>query len=572
MALATAGRLTVLHACEHLVAEAPDVPGVFQRLVEGARRLLDAPASWLATLDGDSLRIAAHSGLRSPEMPARWAIRVGQGVGGVVAATGQPALIRDYRRDPRRVRHVKSIIDEEDLRSGAVVPVPDLTDGRPGVLYVGDHEPGRITGDDVDLLALFARAGAAAVVRTRCHVRLRDQSEAREQAAGDLRRGLLLVRQFSALLVAGADVRQALSLVAAELDTGLELRDPLGRVVACAGEASAPAVAEHVLATADVTLGTLTARADRDLGEPAAQLLAAAGDILALQLSRRRERYETEQRLHRQFLAELLRPGADQRELTARASFLGLDLESPRAVCCVGIHLGPHALTGRPPALTRRALEAVENAVGRRLPRSIVILHGAVAVILVPQAGGDRGLLLERLRAVLADATGALQGMELSAGLGATCMSLDDYAGSYQDAALALELARGRPAGGVVLGREQLGVYGVLARSLDPEGLRSCVLPVLAPLLSSDEKRGTEHIRTLRVYLAHDRHLQRAADALHLHVNSLRYRLRRIEHLVGMDLHDPDDLFHLELAVRIAGVLRLAPERARALRGRVRGS
>ena len=41
-----------------------------------------------------------------------------------------------------------------------------------------------------------------------------------------------------------------------------------------------------------------------------------------------------------------------------------------------------------------------------------------------------------------------------------------------------------------------------------------------------------------------------------LHVNSLRYRLHRIEQLLALDLHNPDDLFHLELAVRIADVVR----------------
>lgn len=556
MALTTAGRLAVLHACEHLVTEAEDVSEVLRHLVDGARQLLNAPASWLATVDGDDMRIAAHSGLRSPEMPIRWSLKVGQGVGGTVAATGQPTLIRDYRRDRRRVSHVKLIIDQEELRSGAVVPVPAPAGGLLGVLYVGDHHPGRITSDDVDLLALFARAAAVAVERTHHCAALLRLSEARERDAGNLRRKLLLLQQLAAFLLAGADVQQVLSLLSAELDTGLELCDPLGRVVARAGETAAPAVMEHLLATADASLGTLTARRRTDLDEPGAQLLGVAGGIFALQLSRRRERYETEQRLNRQFLIDLLRPGTDRCELTARASLLGLDLESPRAVCCVGIHVGPKALSTRPPVLTRRALEAVEDAVGRRFPKSIAILHGAAAVILVPQTRRDRGVLLEGLRAALADATEMLKGMQLSAGLGAPCLNPDDYAGSYQDAALALELARCRQAGGVVLAREQLGIYGMLARSLDPEGIRSCILPVLAPLLRSDEQRGTEHIRTLRVYLAHDRHLQRAAGALHLHVNSLRYRLRRIEQLLDMDLHDPDNLFHLELAVRIAEVLQ----------------
>ena len=556
MALTTADRLTVLYACEHLVAGTDDASEVLQHVVDGARQLLNAPASWLAMVDGDDMRIAAHSGLRSPEMPLQWSLKVGQGVGGTVAATGQPTLIRDYRRDPRRVSHVKLIIDQEDLRSGAVVPLPAPAGGVLGVLYVGDHPPGRITTDDVNLLALFARAAAAAVERARHGTALRRQCEAHEQAAGNLQRQLLLLQQLTGILLTGADVQQAVSLLATELDTGLELCDPLGRVVARAGQTAAPAVTQHPLATADASLGTLTAHLHQGLDEPAAQLLGAASGILALQLSRHRERYETEQRLHRQFLIDLLRPGTDQGELTARASLLGLDLESPRTVCCVGIHVGPKALSARPPVLTGRALETVEQAVTRRFPRSIAILHGAAAVILVPQTRPDREALVQGLRAALADATQALTGMQLSAGLGAVCLTPDDYAGSYQDAALALELARCRQAGGVVLAREQLGIYGMLARSLDPEGLRSCILPTLAPLLRSDDQRGTEHLRTLRVYLAHDRHLQQAADALHLHVNSLRYRLHRIEQLLALDLHNPDDLFHLELAVRIADVVR----------------
>ena len=177
MALTTAGRLAVLHACEHLVTEAEDVSEVLRHLVDGARPLLNAPASWLATVDGDDMRIAAHSGLRSPEMPIRWSLKVVQGVGGTVAATGQPTLIRDYRRDRRRVSHVKLIIDQEELRSGAVVPVPAPAGGLLGVLYVGDHHPGRITSDDVDLLALFARA--AAVPRGTTHPRPRPPRPAR---------------------------------------------------------------------------------------------------------------------------------------------------------------------------------------------------------------------------------------------------------------------------------------------------------------------------------------------------------------------------------------------------------
>ena len=272
MALTTVGPRAVLHACERLVADANDVPDVFQHLVDGARQLLNAPASWFATIDGDNMRIAAHSGLRSPEIPARWSLKVGQGVAGAVAATGRPALIRDYRRDGPRVSHVKLIIGEEEPRSGAVVPVCAPT-GVLGVLYVGDHQPGCITNEDVDLLALFARAAAVAVERTRHRTALLRQADARELAAGNLQRELVLLQELASLLLTGADVQQPLALLSGELNIGLELRDPLGRVAACAGGTGPSVIAEHLLTTADASLGALIAHRDRDPDESGAQLL-----------------------------------------------------------------------------------------------------------------------------------------------------------------------------------------------------------------------------------------------------------------------------------------------------------
>ena len=121
-----------------------------------------------------------------------------------------------------------------------MVPVCAPAGGVLGVLYVGDHEPGRITNDDVDLLALFASAAAVAVERTRRSTALLRQSEARELAAGSLQRELVLLQQLATLLLTGADVQQALALLSGELNIGLELRDPLGRVVACAGGTARP--------------------------------------------------------------------------------------------------------------------------------------------------------------------------------------------------------------------------------------------------------------------------------------------------------------------------------------------
>src|SRR5205807_1994301 len=81
---------------------------------------------------------------------------------------------------------------------------------------------------------------------------------------------------------------------------------------------------------------------------------------------------------------------------------------------------------------------------------------------------------------------------------------------------------------------------------------------------------GTRYLVTLAAYLRDDRHLKPAAAALGIHINTLRYRLARIEKLLGVRLDDVDARFLLELAVRLVEARdgeALSPTRARRLSG-----
>lgn len=57
----------------------------------------------------------------------------------------------------------------------------------------------------------------------------------------------------------------------------------------------------------------------------------------------------------------------------------------------------------------------------------------------------------------------------------------------------------------------------------------------LRPLLPEHDRTGTL-LHTLEAFLRHDASWSRTAAALHLHVNTVRYRIQRIEHLTGRDL------------------------------------
>jgi sugar diacid utilization regulator len=79
---------------------------------------------------------------------------------------------------------------------------------------------------------------------------------------------------------------------------------------------------------------------------------------------------------------------------------------------------------------------------------------------------------------------------------------------------------------------------------------------LLSPLRQLGPERFDEWVRTLSAYLDHRGSLLHAAKQLHLHRNSLAYRIKRILELLEVDLEDPDQWLLLQLACRSA-VLQL---------------
>ncbi len=79
--------------------------------------------------------------------------------------------------------------------------------------------------------------------------------------------------------------------------------------------------------------------------------------------------------------------------------------------------------------------------------------------------------------------------------------------------------------------------------------------PAIPKLERYDEEHGSEYMRTLWVYLRHERNLVSTAEDLGIHRNSLVYRVRRIgEILPDVDLDDPETREHLMISYRISGL------------------
>lgn len=120
---------------------------------------------------------------------------------------------------------------------------------------------------------------------------------------------------------------------------------------------------------------------------------------------------------------------------------------------------------------------------------------------------------------------------------------------AYREAMWALQSARTAGKSAARYG-EDAALSPFLPRSLSES--RRIVEHVLGPILTYDATHGSQLVTSLKAWLSHDRSWQRAADSLHVHKQTLVYRMRRVEELTGRRLDRSKDLAELWLAFQAA--------------------
>jgi PucR family transcriptional regulator, purine catabolism regulatory protein len=128
---------------------------------------------------------------------------------------------------------------------------------------------------------------------------------------------------------------------------------------------------------------------------------------------------------------------------------------------------------------------------------------------------------------------------------------------SFHEARCALEAVRlqngDAPRGGdapEVASYENLGAFQLLLSLQDDDALISYCRGVLGPVEQGEGEYGDELLRSLDVFIEHNGHWEKAANALYCHRHTLRYRIRRVEQLTGRDFSQARDRIEFWLALR----------------------
>lgn len=171
-------------------------------------------------------------------------------------------------------------------------------------------------------------------------------------------------------------------------------------------------------------------------------------------------------------------------------------------------------------------------------------------VVVVLKTGGDPDHLV---RSLIAEVSGTGGGgrRTFSTGVSRRVATVTDLPAAYEEARRAVRMGRRLNGPGSVAHFDALGVYRLLSLVPDPDELRDFARQTLKGLAADGDPDAEDLRTTLEVLLDTNLNVAEAARRLHFHYNTLRYRIGKIERLVGPFMERPDLRLDLSVALRI---------------------
>lgn len=143
----------------------------------------------------------------------------------------------------------------------------------------------------------------------------------------------------------------------------------------------------------------------------------------------------------------------------------------------------------------------------------------------------------------------AYTALQVKAGIGRTHMGISGMIQGNREAQIAFQAAcQGSQD---LLSFDSLGILRFIYSDNPRYEINSFIQETLGELTDTGQSRNAELLDTLECYLNNQGNLKRVSEELFTHYNTISYRLKNIQKLLGADLHNADDRFQLQLALSL---------------------
>ena len=298
--------------------------------------------------------------------------------------------------------------------------------------------------------------------------------------------------------------------------------------------------------------------------------------LIALEFHKEITKQELEQSLRNLFLTDLLLSRQlNTKEVLEKGSMFGWDFSKSYQVVCIRAeyqkdrNMDAERNSARHAEGRRRLFYKVSSLFRYDSRQAIVTEVRDFIVLLLPrEIEGEqlklpypkdplKGTILsqmERIREQLLDLVP--DECLLQIGIGRFYHGLAGIHKGYEEASQAIQLGKARSAQSPVH-FEDLGIYRLLTSVQDLEELRSLQSETIGRLADYDSINESDLVNTLKQYFECNGSVSDTAKKLFVHVNTIKYRLQKIEQITGCNVQDVEQQFLLFMGLKIDGMLKV---------------
>jgi sugar diacid utilization regulator len=263
----------------------------------------------------------------------------------------------------------------------------------------------------------------------------------------------------------------------------------------------------------------------------------------------------------------LLGRGREEGEAERWAAHLGYHPARAHCVLVIAFEVPqPAAGPAAPPAagtedaegLRLRARDSIEHFFTTRASEAIISAreNEVVVVAAEPDAGHPDEVAPRQLATVCLNRLAELfPDTRVLIGIGGTCRDPLEIARSYAEAHRTIETLRRLGRVGSVTSFEDLGIHRLLLQVPELAELRNFAMDVLGTLSLHEREHKSEYLTTLAAFFRANSSPQRASRDLHVHPNTVAYRIKRIEEITGLHLDNYRDRLMAQVALEILTAL-----------------
>lgn len=297
-----------------------------------------------------------------------------------------------------------------------------------------------------------------------------------------------------------------------------------------------------------------------ELSEEEKSLIAQAALLCALEFAKDDSILKAQREYKDAFIYDLIYSNFDSvKDILSRGEIWGWNLNQPHVVFVFEVEEYQDFTSDR--HLMEVIYQIVETELEKITENPILMKKQGQLISIVPveknlSSKENKTLIKKWAEKILSAVSVRVNNRKIGIGIGRTYSSPNDIFRSFQESKVALELGWLMGEQSQIYFFKDLGLVRILYHH-DQQELREFYNETLGELDRPDHEQGKELMKTLEEFIQHQFDLKSTAQSLFLHPNTLRYRLKKIEDILEVNLDALDTRFDLVTAFKIKSLKKV---------------